>query len=78
MGRQEGQVYPYTRGLINRFLTFIPCSQSERNGSKVLAATLLSLYKSTYVAIRPGFKRFYPYTSGLKYLLYQKVNAVEQ
>jgi hypothetical protein len=32
---------------IKQCLTYIPCSQSERNGSKVLAATCLSLYKST-------------------------------
>ncbi len=50
--------YPYTRGLRGGialsiykrnkvFLAYVPCSQSERNGSKVLATTGASLYKST-------------------------------
>ncbi len=43
----EGEMAPsiYKRNKI--FLTYIPCSQSERNGSKVLATTGASLYKST-------------------------------
>ncbi len=50
--------YLYTRGLEGGmdlsiykrdkvFLTYIPSSQSERNGSKVLATTGAFLYKST-------------------------------
>ncbi len=45
---QEGKFnYDSTRGLVHRFLTYIPCSQRERKGSRRLAATRLSLYEST-------------------------------
>jgi hypothetical protein len=54
----DGEEYLYTRRLEGEielsmykrdkaFLTYIPCSQRERNGSRVLTATCLSLYKST-------------------------------
>jgi len=45
--QEDEDTYNPTRGLFNRFLVYIPCSQRERKGSRRLAATRLSLYKST-------------------------------